>query len=139
MTQIQTQLNRLQKPHWLPAFKLIIHHFIGAQINEQHNVAQGILEVLQSLIPHDKNNESLAIERLQKMFCFHYRFYKTHTSSEAKTGATTFWDPMAESFHDFSQDENINIERYEWDTSHPAPDIIMCWFSEHFNNALTLN
>ena len=129
MQQIQAQLQRLQRQHWLPTLKLLIHNFDGAIGDEQHHVVDGILEVLKSLITNNKNNDTLGIRRLQKMFCFNYRFYKGVPA--------IYWDPTAGSFVDFARGEKVSI--YEWDNSHPAPDILMRWMAERFDQANALN
>ena len=129
MDQIQTQLHHIQKTHWMPTLKQLIHNYDGAISDTRHNIIDGILEVLNSLNPNDKNNDTLGIMRLQKMFCFNYRFYKGIPA--------TYWDPTAESFADFSEGEKVSV--YEGYNSHPAPDILMRWIAEHFNQAKVLN
>ncbi len=129
MKQIQTQLQRIQRQHWLPTLKLLIHNFEGAISDNRHNIVDTILEVLKSLNPNDKNNDTLGIMRLQKMFCFNYRFYKGVPA--------TYWDPTAESFADFARGKKVSI--YEGYDSHPAPDILMRWIAERFNQTKVLN
>ena len=129
MDQIHTQLRHIQKTHWMPTLKQLIHNYDGAISDTRHNIIDGILEVLNSLNPNDKNNDTLGIMRLQKMFCFNYRFYKGIPA--------TYWDPTAESFADFSEGEKVSV--YEGYNSHPAPDILMRWIAEHFNQAKVLN
>ena len=125
MKQIEAQLLRLQRQHWLPTLTLLIGNFNDAIGDEEHNVTNGILEVLKSLITDDENNDTLGIKRFQKMLCFNYRFYKGVPA--------TYWDPTTGSLADFAQGEKMTV--YEWNTSHPAPDILMRWMAERFDHA----
>ena len=129
MNQILNQLQRLQRQHWLPTLKLLIHNFEGAISDNQHNIVDGILEVLKSLIANDKNNDTLGIRRFQKMICFNYRFYKGVPA--------IYWDPTTGSFSDFARGEKVS--NYEGYDSHPAPDILMRWMAERFNQTKILN
>ena len=129
MNQIQGQLQRLHRLHWMPTLKQLIHNFDGAINDTRHNIVDGILEVLKSLNPEDKNNDTLGVMRFQKMFCFNYRFYKGVPA--------TYWDPTTESFENFAKGEKVSI--YEGYESHPAPDILMRWMAERFNQAKELH
>ncbi len=129
MNQIQTQLQRLHRLHWLPTLNQLIHNFDGAINDTRHNIMDGILEVLKSLNSEDKNNDTLGVMRFQKMFCFNYRFYKGVPA--------IYWDPTAESFENFAKGEKVSI--YEGYESHPAPDILMRWMAERFNQTKELH
>lgn len=129
MNQIRIQLKRIHRTYWLPTLKQLIHNFDGAISDTNHNIVDGILEVLKSLKTNAKNNDTLGIMRFQKMFCFNYRFYKGVPA--------VYWDPTAESFADFARNEEVSI--YEGYDSHPAPDILMRWIAERFNQAKSLN
>lgn len=120
--QIQLQLKRINRSYWLPTLTLLIHHFEGAIEDERHNILDSILEVLKSLHFKDSLTTSQAIQRFQKMFCFNYRFYKGKPA--------VYWDPTKISYTDFAKDDQIFI--YEGFDSHPAPDILMRWFAERF-------
>lgn len=129
MNQIQAQLSRIHRTHWLPTLKQLIDNFEGAINDSKHDIVNGILEVLKSLQTNEESNDSLGIRRLQKMFCFNYRFYKGTPA--------IYWDPTAETFTNFSRGEKVSI--YEGIDSHPAPDILMRWMAERFNQAKVLN
>jgi len=130
MNQIQAQLQRIHRQHWFPTLKLLIDNFDGALIDPRDSIIDGILEVLKSIKTNDKHTDLYGIRRFQKMFCFTYRIYKGIPA--------IYWDPTQESFADFSHtQEKISI--YEVDDSHPAPDILIRWFTERFNQAKRLN
>jgi len=113
----------------MPTLKQLIHNFDGAINDTRHNIVDGILEVLKSLNSEDKNNDTLGVMRFQKMFCFNYRFYKGVPA--------TYWDPTTESFENFAKGEKVSI--YEGYESHPAPDILMRWMAERFNQTKELH
>ncbi len=126
---IQQQLQRIHRQHWMPTLKLLINNYNGAIEDERHNILDSMLEVLKSLHFKDSLLTSQAVLRFQKMFCFNYRFYKGKPA--------VYWDPTKNSFADFSSGEKIFI--YEGHDSHPAPDILMRWFSERFEQDRSLN
>jgi len=127
LNPIQAQLLRIQRMYWLPTLKHLIDNFEGAISEPGHQITHGVLEVLKSLPGNDQSIDTLAIRRLQKMFCFNYRFYKGVPA--------VYWDPTHESFADFSRGEKQKISVYECSDSHPAADILMRWIAERFNQA----
>lgn len=129
MQEIQAQLSRLHRKHWLPTLTLLINNFDGAISDPRHSIIDGILEVLKSIKTNDQHTDMLGIMRFQKMFCFTYRAYKDQPA--------IYWDPTKQSFYEFAQNEKVAI--YEGDDSHPAPDILMRWMAERFKQAKLLN
>ena len=129
LQQIQSQLKRIKRIYWMHTLQLLIDHYEGAIEDERHNILDSILEVLKSLHFKDSLLTSQAILRFQKMFCFNYRFYKGKPA--------VFWDPTKMPFRDFAKNADIHI--YEGFDSHPAPDILMRWFAEHFEQDQQLN
>ena len=129
MKQIQLQLQRLDRKHWFNTLSQLINNYEGASTDNRHNITDGILEVLKSLTTNNKNNDTLAVMRFQKMFCFNYRFFKGVPAQ--------YWDPTSESFKSFSSGEKVS--HYEHNSSHPAPDILMRWLAERFNKTETVN